>query len=85
LALRWVDAALVAVEAAPADEQASLALGGCAPHQLLTRKAELQLAVGEPAAASETYEAASEAALEAGKTKVAMRLQALAAECAPDE
>ena len=85
VALEWVESAIAAVAAAPAAEAAQLALGGCAAHQLLERKAELLLQLGRPAAASESYEAASEAALEAGKAKIAMRLQAKAAECAPEE
>ena len=84
-AAAWVSAAIEAVARAPAAIQTELALGGCAAHQLHARLAELQRAAGEGGLAAESYEAASEAALEAGKAKLAMKYSGLAAECAPDE
>ena len=53
--------------------------------QLHTRHAEICKQLGDLAAAAASYEAASEAALEAGQPKLGMKLQALAEGCAPDE
>ena len=56
----------------------TLQLGGCAPYALYQRLAELQLESGDEGGAGESYEYAAEAAMEAGKAKIAMKLQALA-------
>ena len=77
-AAAWVHAALEAVAKAPAKQQIELQLGGCAPYSLYQRLAELQLEGGDEVAAGESYAAASEAAMEAGKAKIAMKLQMLA-------
>ena len=85
-ALKWIDAALtVAVQATSDEEKADLAMGRCALYQLYERQAELCRQVGDDRAASESYASASEAALEAGKTKIAMTLQAKSEECAPQD
>jgi hypothetical protein len=77
-AARWVQAAIDAVGRASEKDQAELRLGGCALFQLLQRLAELQADLGDTTAAAASYEAASEAAMEEGKTKAAMKLSALA-------
>jgi hypothetical protein len=85
-ALGWIDAALtVAVKATSDEEKADLAMGRCALYQLYERQAELCRQAGDDRAASESYASASEAALEAGKTKIAMTLQAKSEECAPQD
>ena len=60
-------------------------LGGTARYQLLERLAELLADSGDTAAAAEQFEAASEAAMEAGKTKLAMKLADRAAQLAPED
>ena len=85
LAAEWVQAALDAVARAPPSQQTDLALGGCAPYRLYERLAELRLATGDEQAAGAAYEAAAEAAMEAGKAKVAMKLQALAEQYAGED
>ena len=77
-AAAWVQAAIDAVGRAPAALRTELQLGGCAAHQLYERLAELQLKDGDEAAAGSSYESAAEAAMEAGKPKQSMKLQALA-------
>ena len=51
----------------------------------LERLAELLADSGDTAAAAEQFEAASEAAMEAGKTKLAMKLSDRAAQLAPED
>ena len=85
-ALGWIDAALsVAAQATSDEEKADLAMGRCALYQLYERQAELCRQAGDDKAASESYASASEAALEAGKAKLAMTLQAKSEECAPQD
>ena len=60
-------------------------LGGTARYQLLERLAELLADSGDTAAAAEQFEAASEAAMEAGKTKLAMKIADRAAQLAPED
>ena len=82
-ALKWIDAALaVAAQATSDKEKADLAMGCCALYQLYERQAELCRQVGDDRAASESYASASEAALEAGKARLAMTLQTKSEECA---
>ena len=84
-AAEWVQAAIHAAASAPPSQQTELALGGCAAHQLYERLAELQLAAGDEAKAGESYAAAAEAAMEAGKAKAAMKLQMLAEQYAVED
>ena len=58
---------------------------GRAPWELLVRLAELQLEGGDEAAAGESYASAAEAAMEAGKAKISMKLQMLAEQYAGDD
>ena len=67
------------------DAGAIAGLGGTARYQLLERLAELLADSGDTAAAAEQFEAASEAAMEAGKTKLAMKLADRAAQLAPED
>ena len=77
--------ALKVLRATSDEEKADLAMGRCALYQLYERQAELCRQAGDDRAASESYASASEAALEAGKTKIAMTLQAKSEECAPQD
>ncbi|KAL1507972.1 hypothetical protein AB1Y20_007576 [Prymnesium parvum] len=70
-------------KASTSNEQDSL--GGCALYQCLEKLGHLQLANQDAAGASESFSEAAEAAMEAGKTKLAMRLSALAEEHACEE
>ena len=87
-AVAWMAAAVRKAEREGDAAQHMLAMSGCASYQLLERLAELQLReLGDEgaAAAAESFEAAAEAPLEAGKMKLYQRLGALAAQHAPDE
>ena len=67
------------------DEQATLAQFGCARHQLLQKLGDACREAGQRAQAAEAYQEASEAAMEVGKTKVSMKLAALAEEMGEEE
>jgi len=79
----WLRAALGAYDASSAEEQSALSQFGLSRYQLLQRQAETILKQPGPRSevrsqAAAAYEEASEAAMEAGKAKVAMKLSALA-------
>jgi hypothetical protein len=84
-ALAWLSAAVEKYDASSAEEQATLAQYGCARHQLLQKLGDACREAGQRARAAEAYQEASEAAMEAGKTKISMKLAALAEEMGEEE
>ena len=81
----WLRAAVETYDAATNEERTNLNQYGCARYQLLQKFAELLKEGGKSAEAAAAYEDASEAAMNAGKAKMAMKLSALAEELAGDD
>ena len=76
----WLRTAVARAEETPAQ-----AVGACALHRLLTRLAELHVESGDRERAAADFEAAAEAANEAGNFKLGMKLAERAAALAPDD
>ena len=83
--LLWLRAAVQRFDEAGEEEQTTLTQFGCARYQLLQKLGDACAEAGERVAAGEAYQEASEAAMEAGRAKVSMKLAALAEEMGEEE
>ena len=81
----WLRAAVAKFDESTDEERSNLAAFGCARHQVLEKLGAALVEKGERAAASEAYQEASDAAMEAGKAKISMRLATLAEQFAEEE
>ena len=83
--LEWLRAAVGCFDASSEEEQGTLAQFGCGRYQILQKLGDALCAAGRRGEAGDAYTEASEAAMEAGKAKVSMKLAAMAEEMMEEE